>query len=84
MIFDAFWYHLCNIVIFDGFERLILDLCGYLLIRAMDGRTDCASSSQISILGCVDLWFGSRCTRAHFDLLIKKLENWKYGCGTHI
>ena len=37
MIFDAFWYHLCNIVVFDGFESLILDLCGYLLIRATDG-----------------------------------------------
>ena len=51
MIFDAFWYHLCIIVVFDGFESLILDLCGYLLIRMTDSQTDYASSSVISILG---------------------------------
>ena len=37
MLFDAFWYCLCNIVVSDGFESLILDLCGYILICAMDG-----------------------------------------------
>jgi len=51
LVFDVFWYYLCDIVIFDGFKSFILDLCGYLLIRVIDDWMDYANRSDISILG---------------------------------
>ncbi|KAF3638265.1 30S ribosomal protein S11, chloroplastic [Capsicum annuum] len=38
-----------------------------------DANLDCACSSKMSILVWVNLWFESRCTRTHFNLLVEKI-----------
>jgi len=48
---DTFWCDLCDIVVFGGLRRLSIDFGQHLLICALDGKTNYASRSEISILG---------------------------------
>ena len=48
---DAFWCHLCDFVVFGGFESLIVDFGQHLLICASNGKMDYANRSGMSILG---------------------------------
>lgn len=51
MVFDAFWGDLCDIVIFGGLERLIVDFSQHLLICTLDGKTNYAIRSGTLISG---------------------------------
>lgn len=51
MFHNVFLLHLCNVVIFDDFECLTVEFSCYLLVRAMDGKMDYASTFETLILG---------------------------------
>lgn len=51
MMLDAFWYHICEIVILGSSKALLVDLSQHLLIYSLNGKTNYASTSKTLNLG---------------------------------